>query len=146
MTIAKFKDSIFFLVLIFSFTTHAQGDLLKTKWDQYIIGKWTNRVNLNSEGAVYLGIKCKDTIQYFPDGTYEYKGCEWNAIGKWKFSNNKTYIIHYEIDSKYWKKLLETEDLGEMHTPIISLTDAELITTFLTEDQGEIKSYYIKLE
>ncbi|MCF8275085.1 MAG: hypothetical protein K9I95_14765 [Flavobacteriaceae bacterium] len=93
-----------------------------------------------------LEMKCNDTIQYFKNGSYSSQECDWNETGKWKFSENKDLLIHYEIDNAYWKKELETDKLFRSEGPIFSVTETELVTVTYGELEGEIRCYYTKLE
>jgi len=55
-------------------------------------------------------------------------------------------LIHFEIDNEYWKKELGTEDLGESHAEIISLSESELVTVLFDEEKGEVHQFYVRLE
>ena len=126
--------------------TFGQNEPSKTNWDKLIVGKWVSKINKTEDGKEYLGMKCKDTIQYFQNGNYNSQQCDWSETGKWKFSENKDLIIHYEIDNEYWKKELETDKLFRSEGPILSVTETELVTVTYGELEGEIRCYYIKLE
>ena len=123
-----------------------QNETSKADWDKLIVGKWVKKINKTEDGKEYLGMKCKDTIQYFQNGNYKSEQCVWNETGKWKLSENRDLIIHYDIDNKYWKKELGTDDLGESHITIFSLTETELVTIIYAEMEGEIRCIYNKLK
>ena len=55
-------------------------------------------------------------------------------------------MIHFNIDNVYWKKELRTDDLGESHAEIISLSESELVTVLFDEEKGEIHQFYVRLE
>ena len=135
---------IFLSILCFN-ETHGQNELSKTNWDKLIVGKWVNKVNKTIDGKE-VAMKCNDTIQYFENGNYASQECDWNETGKWKFSENKDLIIHYEIENAYWKRELETDKLFSSEGPILSVRETELITVTYGELEGEIHCYYTKLE
>jgi hypothetical protein len=136
---------IFLSILCFN-QAFGQNATPKADWDKLIVGKWVKKINKTEDGKEYFGLKCKDTIQYFQNGNYKSEQCVWNETGKWKFSENNDLIIHYDIDNEYWKKELGTDDLGESHGTILSLTETELVTIIYAEMEGEIRCYYKRIE
>ncbi len=136
---------IFLSILCFN-QAFGQNETAKTNWDKLIVGKWVSKINKTSDGEEYLGIKCKDTIQYYQNGDYASQQCDWSETGKWKFSENKDLIILYDIDNKYWKKELETDKLFRNEGRILSVSETELVTITYAEMEGEIYCYHIRLE
>ena len=137
----------FILLSILCFNqTFGQNESSKADWDKLIVGKWVNKINKAEDGKEYFGMKCKDTIQYFSNGNYKSIQCDWSEIGKWKFSENKELIIHYDIDNEYWKKELETEKFFKSEGPILSVSETELVTITYAELEGEIRCYYKRIE
>ncbi|MEP0462525.1 MAG: hypothetical protein ABJN84_17405 [Flavobacteriaceae bacterium] len=140
------KIGIMFCCVLFSSQAFGQTDSLKTDWDKIIVGKWVNKINRTMDGKEYFDLKCRDTIQYSAKGNYISNQCVWNETGKWKFSKDKELIIHYDINNQYWKKELGTDDLGESHAPVISLSKSELVTVILDEEKGEVHQFYVRLK
>lgn len=142
----KIKIGIIFFCALFANLAFGQKSSSKTDWDELIVGKWVNKISRTLDGKEYFGFKCRDTIQYLSNGKYISNQCDWNETGKWKFAENKDLIIHYDINNEYWKKELGTDDLGEGHAPIISLSDSELVTLILDEGKGEVHQFYVRLD
>ena len=136
---------IFISILCFN-QAFGQNETSKSDWDKLIVGKWVSKINKTEDGKEYFGMKCKDTIQYFQNGNYSSQQCDWSETGKWKFSENKDLIIHYDIDNEYWKKELETDELFKSEGPILSVTETELVTVSYAELEGEIRCYYKRLQ
>ena len=137
-------------ILIFIQTAFAQ-ETNKENYRKLIIGKWINQTSKTKDGKEYLDITCKDTIQYFSNGTYIWKECGDNETGKWKILTDKSKIIMYSRKNKYWEKKLETTDIGEMEIPIFSISQFELVTLSYQEidedhdeDSSEIQRFYIR--
>ena len=142
----KFKIGIIIFCSLFVNFTFGQNDSSKVDWNELIVGKWVNKINRTLDGKEYTGLKCRDTIQYSSNGKYISNQCLGNEIGKWKFSEKKDLMIHFDIDNEYWKKELGTDDLGESHAEIISLSESELVTVLFDEEKGEIHQFYARLE
>jgi len=145
--IKELKNScvvIFCCLVTWGMNAQSEKDAVKADWNTLIVGKWVNKINRTLDGKVYNGLKCRGTIQYLSNGTYSSKQCVWNETGKWRFSDNKDAIIHFEIDNAYWKKELGTEDLGESHAQIISLSETEFVTVLFDEELGEVHQYYVR--
>ncbi|WP_460219326.1 hypothetical protein [Psychroserpens sp. MEBiC05023] len=142
----KIKIGIIFFYALIANIAFGQKDSLNTNWNKIIVGKWVNKIDRTIDGKEYVGLNCRDTIQYISNGKYISKQCAWNETGKWKLSDKGNKIIHFDIDNEYWKKELVTDDLGEAHCKIISLTESELVTQLFSEDKGEIHQFYVKLE
>ncbi len=142
----KLKIGIIIFSSLFVNFTFGQNDSSKVDRNELIIGKWFNKINRTLDGKEYFGLKCRDTIQYLSNGKYIKNQCVWDETGKWKFSDKKDLIIHFDIDNKYWKKRLGTDDLGESHAKIISLSESEFVTVLFDEEKGEIHKFYVRLE
>ncbi|WP_054852126.1 hypothetical protein [Olleya sp. ITB9] len=142
----KIKIGIIIFCALFANLAFGQKDSSKTDWNELIVGKWVNKINRTLDGKEYTGLKCRDTIQYLSNGKYIFNQCVWNETGKWKFSDKKDLMIHYDIDNEYWKKELGTDDLGESNAEIISLSKSELVTVLFDEEKGEVHQFYIRLE
>ncbi|WP_166963275.1 hypothetical protein [Yeosuana marina] len=140
------KIGITFVLSIFANIVFGQNDSLNTDWNKIIVGKWVNKIERTADGKEYAELSCRDTIQYLSNGKYISKQCVWNETGKWKLSDKGDEIIHFDINNEYWKKELGTDDLGESHCKIISLTESQLVTQLFSEDVGEIHQFYIRLE
>lgn len=136
---------IFLSILTFN-QAFGQTETAKADWDKLIVGKWVGKINKTPDGIEYLGIKCKDTIQYFQNGDYSSQQCDWSETGKWKFSKNKDLLIHYDIDNEYWKKELDTDKLFRSEGRILSVSENELVTVTYCEMQGEIYCYHQRIE
>ena len=142
----KLKIGIIIFCSLFVNFTFGQNDSSKVDWNELIVGKWVNKINRTLDGKEYTGLKCRDTIQYLSNGKYISNHCVWNETGKWKFSEKKDLMIHFDIDNEYWKNELGTDDLGESHAEIISLSESELVTVLFDEEKGEIHQFYARLE
>ena len=144
----SFKLIVGFIFLSFLFidNSYSQNEIPKTDWDTLIVGKWVQKIILFKDGKEYLGKKCNDTIQYFLNGSYSWQQCDWNETGNWKFSDKKDFITHYNIDNKYWKAKLKTDDLGEAQSIIFSISETELVTLTYAEMEGEIRCFYKRLD
>ena len=142
----KIKIGIIIFCALFANLAFGQKDSSKTDWNELIVGKWVNKINRTLDGKEYTGLKCRDTIQYLSNGKYISNQCVWNETGKWKFSDKKDLMIHYDIDNEYWKKELGTDDLGVSNAEIISLSKSELVTVLFDEEKGEVHQFYIRLE
>ena len=142
----KIKIRIIIICALYTNLTFGQKDTINSDWNKIIVGKWINKIDRTIDGKEYTGLNCRDTISYISNGKYISKQCAWNETGKWKLSDDGNKIIHFDIDNKYWKKELGTDDLGESHCKIISLSKTELVTQLFSEDVGEIHQYYVRLE
>jgi hypothetical protein len=142
----KLKFGIIFISILCFNQAFGQKETSKSDWDKLIVGKWVNKINKTEDGKEYFGIKCKATIQYFQNGNYSSQQCDWSETGKWKFSENKDLIIHYDINNEYWKKELETDKLFRSEGRILSVSETELVTITYAELEGEIYCYYVRLE
>ncbi len=142
----KLTIGFIILTLLCVNNTYGQTQTSKTNWNKLIVGKWVNKINKTKDGKEYFGIKCKDTIQYFTNGNYESQQCDWSETGKWKFSENKELIIHYDVDNAYWRKELGTDKLFRSEGAILSITRNELVTVTLDEEKGEILCYHKRIE
>ncbi|WP_299685204.1 hypothetical protein [uncultured Dokdonia sp.] len=140
-----FLYTSFIIIVLFSNNLFAQQDSLQTDRNQLIVGTWVHKGAKTPDGKEYKGLTCHDTIQYNKNENYVWKQCTWNQDGKWKFNEDKTIVIHYDIHCAYWEKVLGTKDLGESHGRLISLSQKEMITVTYLENEGEIWEYYTKL-
>ena len=142
-----YKKILFgFALILISTISFGQSKPSKTNWDKLIVGKWINKSNKTIDGDEFKEAECRDTIQYLSNGKYLSDQCTWKADGKWKLSNDKKYIIHYDINSDYWRKILGTDDLGESRSEIISISESQFVKVIYSEDQGEIHRFYQRIE
>ncbi|WJJ96524.1 hypothetical protein [Algibacter luteus] len=125
---------------------YGQSDSLKTNWDKLIVGKWVKKINKTEDGKKYDGLKCLDTIEYFNDGRYVWNMCGINESGKWKISKERSRIVFEQRESKYWEKELNQTDLGEMESPLLKLTETELVTRMIDEEKGWINEFYFRIK
>ena len=111
-----------------------------------LIGQWIKKIDKTKDGKEYFGLKCKDTIRYLQSGQYIWKQCGISETGKWKISADKTKIILYQRNCKYWEDYLQTKDIGQMDIPIISMTQLQLVTIIYDEEKGAVNQFYVRTE
>ena len=121
----------------------------KTNYNKLIVGKWIKKIDKTKDGKEYFGPKCKDTIQFLSDGNYNWNQCGFKETGKWKISTEKSMIIMYDRKNNNSKYHSESEEIGELEFPIVSISKSQLVSAVAMEadENGisdEISEFYVR--